>query len=59
MLAGRHTKEFTGQHIASGVYFYRLEVDEGKEYLMTKKMVPLVPSLARRGNRGVKNKKPP
>jgi len=39
MLAGRHTKEFTGQHIASGVYFYRLEVDEGKEYLMTKKMV--------------------
>ncbi|MBC8486440.1 MAG: T9SS type A sorting domain-containing protein [Bacteroidetes bacterium] len=39
MPAGRHTEEFTGQHLASGVYFYRLEVDDGKEYLMTKKMV--------------------
>lgn len=39
MPAGRHTIEFTGHHLASGVYFYRLEVDDGKEYLMTKKMV--------------------
>jgi len=39
MLAGRHTKEFTGHNIASGVYFYQLLVDDGKEYMMTKKMI--------------------
>ncbi len=39
MPVGRHTIEFTEQHLASGVYFYRLEVDDGKEYIMTRKMV--------------------
>ena len=39
MPAGRYTKEFTGHNLASGVYFYRLLVDDGKEYIKTKKMV--------------------
>ena len=39
MPAGKHTVKFTGHNLASGVYFYRLLVDDGKEYMMTKKMI--------------------
>ncbi|MCX6163986.1 MAG: T9SS type A sorting domain-containing protein [Ignavibacteriae bacterium] len=37
--AGRYTIEFNGNNFASGVYFYRIQVEGGKTYTAVKKMV--------------------
>jgi hypothetical protein len=37
--AGRYVSEFNGSRLASGVYFYRISVDDGKAFNMVKKMV--------------------
>jgi photosystem II stability/assembly factor-like uncharacterized protein len=37
--AGRYTVEFNGNNYASGVYFYRIQVEGGKSYTSVKKMV--------------------
>ncbi|MFA5404496.1 MAG: hypothetical protein WC358_06140, partial [Ignavibacteria bacterium] len=37
--AGRYTVEFNGNYYASGVYFYRIQVEDGKSYTAVKKMV--------------------
>jgi photosystem II stability/assembly factor-like uncharacterized protein len=37
--AGRYTVEFNGNNYASGVYFYRIQVEEGKNYTSVKKMM--------------------
>ena len=37
--AGRYTIEFNGTQYASGVYFYRIQVEGGKTYTSVKKMV--------------------
>src|SRR5690606_1925098 len=37
--AGRYVSEFNGSRLASGIYFYRISVDEGKAFDMVKKMV--------------------
>jgi hypothetical protein len=37
--AGRYTIEFNGTQFASGVYFYRIQVEGGKTYTAVKKMV--------------------
>jgi len=37
--AGRYTVEFNGTQYASGVYFYRIQVEDGKGYTAVKKMV--------------------
>jgi hypothetical protein len=37
--AGRYTVEFNGTQYASGVYFYRIQVEGGKGYTAVKKMV--------------------
>jgi hypothetical protein len=37
--AGRYTIEFNGTQYASGVYFYRIQVEEGNAYTSVKKMV--------------------
>jgi hypothetical protein len=37
--AGRYNVEFNGTQFASGVYFYRILVEEGKSYSSVKKMV--------------------
>jgi len=37
--AGRYTVEFNGTQFASGVYFYRIQVEGGKGYTAVKKMV--------------------
>lgn len=37
--AGRYTVEFNGSQFASGVYFYRIQVEGGKGYTAVKKMV--------------------
>ena len=37
--AGRYTIEFNGTQFASGVYFYRIQVEGGKSYTAVKKMV--------------------
>jgi hypothetical protein len=37
--AGRYTVEFNGNNFASGVYFYRIQVEGGKSYTSVKKMV--------------------
>jgi hypothetical protein len=37
--AGRYTVEFNGTQYASGVYFFRILVEEGKSYSSVKKMV--------------------
>ena len=36
---GRYVNEFNGSRLSSGVYFYRISVDEGKAFNMVKKMV--------------------
>lgn len=37
--AGRYTVEFNGTQFASGIYFYRIQVEDGKGYTAVKKMV--------------------
>jgi hypothetical protein len=37
--AGKYIVEFNGTHFASGVYFYRIQVEGGKSYTAVKKMV--------------------
>lgn len=37
--AGKYTIEFNGSNLASGVYFYRLQVECGKTFTSVKKMV--------------------
>jgi len=37
--AGRYMSAFNGSRLASGIYFYRISVDEGKAFDMVKKMV--------------------
>jgi len=37
--AGRYTVEFNGNSLASGVYFYRIQVEGGRNYTAVKKMV--------------------
>jgi len=37
--AGRYVSEFNGSRLASGIYFYRISVDDGKTFDMVKKMV--------------------
>ena len=37
--AGRYVKEFDGSRLASGIYFYRILVNEGKDFTQVKKMV--------------------
>jgi hypothetical protein len=37
--AGRYTVEFNGTQFASGVYFYRIQVEGGKGFVDVKKMV--------------------
>ncbi|MCB0722679.1 MAG: T9SS type A sorting domain-containing protein [Ignavibacteriae bacterium] len=37
--AGRYISEFNGSRLASGVYFYRIMVNEGKDFNKVKKMV--------------------
>ena len=37
--AGKYTVEFNGSQLASGVYFYRIQVEGGKSYTAVKKMV--------------------
>jgi len=37
--AGRYTVEFNGSQFASGVYFYRIQVEGGKGFTAVKKMV--------------------
>jgi len=37
--AGRYTVEFNGSQFASGVYFYRIQVEGGKGFTSVKKMV--------------------
>ncbi len=37
--AGKYTIEFNGSHLASGIYFYRLQVEGGKKFTAVKKMV--------------------
>lgn len=37
--AGRYTVEFNGTQFASGVYFYRIQVEDGKGFTAVKKMV--------------------
>jgi len=37
--AGKYTVEFNGTQYASGVYFYRIQVDGGNRYTAVKKMV--------------------
>jgi hypothetical protein len=39
--AGRYTVEFNGTQFASGVYFYRIQVEGGSSYTAVKKMVLL------------------
>ena len=36
--AGRYTAEFNGNQFASGIYFYRIQVEGGKSYTAVKKM---------------------
>jgi len=36
---GGHTILFTDQNLASGIYFYRLDVNDGAENVLTKKMI--------------------
>jgi hypothetical protein len=37
--AGRYTVEFNGSNLASGVYFARILVNDGKDFMAVKKMV--------------------
>lgn len=37
--AGRYVSEFNGSRLASGVYFYRILVNDGKDFTQVKKMV--------------------
>jgi hypothetical protein len=37
--AGRYVKEFNGSRLASGIYFYRILVNDGKDFNSVKKMV--------------------
>jgi hypothetical protein len=37
--AGRHVSEFNGSRLASGIYFYRIIVNDGKDFNSVKKMV--------------------
>jgi hypothetical protein len=37
--AGRYTVEFNGSNLASGVYFARILVNEGKDFMSVKKMI--------------------
>jgi hypothetical protein len=37
--AGRYTIEFNGAQLTSGVYFFRIQVEDGKSYTAEKKMV--------------------
>ena len=37
--AGRYVKEFDGSRLASGIYFYRILVNDGKDFTQVKKMV--------------------
>ncbi|MCU0373244.1 MAG: hypothetical protein MUE56_08390 [Ignavibacteria bacterium] len=39
--AGKYITEFNGSSLASGVYFARIQVNEGKEFIAVKKMVLL------------------
>jgi len=39
--AGRYTVEFNGSNLASGVYFARILVNDGKDFMSVKKMVML------------------
>ncbi len=39
--AGRYTVEFNGTQYASGIYFYRIQVEDGKSFTSVKKMVLL------------------
>jgi hypothetical protein len=36
--AGSYTVEFNGTQYASGIYFYRIQVEGGKSYTAVKKM---------------------
>jgi hypothetical protein len=37
--AGRYVSEFNGSRLASGIYFYRILVNDGKDFTQVKKMV--------------------
>ena len=37
--AGRYVSEFNGSRLASGIYFYRIIVNDGKDFTQVKKMV--------------------
>jgi len=37
--AGRYSNDFDGSKLSSGIYFYVLEVNDGKDFRMTKKML--------------------
>jgi len=37
--AGKYTVEFNASNLSSGVYFYRIEVEGEKQFVMTKRMV--------------------
>lgn len=39
--AGRYITEFNGSNLASGVFFARILVNEGKDFVAVKKMVLL------------------
>jgi len=39
--AGKYITEFNGSNMASGVYFARILVNEGKDFIAVKKMVLL------------------
>ena len=37
--AGKHTAIFAGQNLKSSIYFYCLEVNDGKDFRMFRKMI--------------------
>ena len=37
--AGKYITEFNGSNLASGVYFARILVNEGKDFMAVKKMI--------------------
>jgi hypothetical protein len=39
--AGNYTVEFNGNNLASGIYFYKIQVEGGKRYTTVKKMILL------------------